>query len=306
MSTLPFDMFDKELTDQEAQAARKLESVYHKGQEKIWDGRLVLSELIEKHGIPELPIEKQEALRNIFSMILWGELAAWKISAQLAAEIEPMEAKMAATSQTHDEARHFYVMHDYLELLGYKPSPLNPGSARVLETVAATRSLAKKLLGMQMMVEPVAIAVFRLVRKTDVEPVLCDLLRYYETDESRHIALGIQYLPSLLREMHYHEIAQLFIWQLHVLMMEIDGLQEMEKDFRALGIDPEEAFVLAEKKQLEALKMMGEELGINPIIWEPLRRIVGVKKELHLSSSRPIGYFDYIKKLAQAIRTAFD
>ena len=59
-------------------------------------------------------------------MLMWGELAAWRISAQLADRLEPLEMKMAATSQAHDEARHFYVMHDYLELAtgGLKELPV--------------------------------------------------------------------------------------------------------------------------------------------------------------------------------------
>ncbi len=97
-----------------------------------------------------------------------GELAAWKISAQLADVIVPLEAKLAASSQVHDEARHFYVMHDYLEALGEEPPVLDRALRPVLTMTLGTRSLAKKLL--------------QRVRELEVEPVLTALLPYWPLD----------------------------------------------------------------------------------------------------------------------------
>ena len=118
---------------------------------------------------------------------MWGELAAWKISAQLADVLVPLEAKLAASSQVHDEARHFYVMHDYLEALGEKPPVLDYWSKRVLTMTLDTKSLAKKLLGMQLTIETIALTIFQRVRELEVEPVLTELLPYYERDEARHV-----------------------------------------------------------------------------------------------------------------------
>ena len=67
-----------------------LEGIYHRGQEKIWDGRQVLQELLDKHnGICELAPAQEQALQNIFAVILHGENAAWKISLQLAEQVAP-------------------------------------------------------------------------------------------------------------------------------------------------------------------------------------------------------------------------
>jgi len=100
----------------------RLERLYHVGQSSAWDGREVLTRLIAKHGPPRLAPEKREAALRILSILLWGELAAWAISADLAEQIDDVEAKMAATSQAHDEARHFYVLRDYLRAL-FEPVP---------------------------------------------------------------------------------------------------------------------------------------------------------------------------------------
>src|SRR4051812_38944917 len=84
-AAIPFEMFEltADLVDREARRAKRLESIYHVGQERIWDGRAVLAELIAKHGRPQLEGKERRALSRIFSIIMWGELAAWKISAQL-------------------------------------------------------------------------------------------------------------------------------------------------------------------------------------------------------------------------------
>src|SRR5262249_40316473 len=147
---LPYDMFDQLHTAAEARRARKMESIYHAGENGIWNGREVLAELITKHGKPRLGEKERHALARVFSIIMWGELAAWKISAQLADALEPLEAKLAAASQVHDEARHFYVMHDYLDALGEAPERLDYFARRVVELTLATPNLAKKLVGMQL------------------------------------------------------------------------------------------------------------------------------------------------------------
>lgn len=260
-SVLPYDMFDGERLGREARAARSLERVYHQGQERIWDGREVLSELVDKHGGISLSEPKRRALQNLFSIILWGELAAWKISAELAAELEPLEARLAATSQAHDEARHFYVMHDYLQLIGYEPAPLPGVAGEILDRVLRADTLAKKLVGMQLMIEPIALTLFTMARRSQVEPVLCELLPYYERDEARHVTLGVQYLPTLLKDMNWAEALDYWLFQARMFALETRSLRELRADFEELGFAPREAFRLGQGKQLMAVQLLADELG---------------------------------------------
>jgi|TARA_R110002051_G_scaffold18336_2_gene53045 hypothetical protein len=280
MALIPYDICDESLLEKEAKSARLLEGIYHKGQTKIWDGNKVLDELLKKHSGIQISDGDAVALKNIFSIILWGELVAWKVSLQLGAEIDDFSAKMAATSQAHDEARHFYVMKDYLDLLGYVPVPLTPSISRVLNEVLQTKNLAKKLLGMQLMIEPIALTIFRFTRQLNIEPVLTDLLEYYELDEARHVALGIQYLPRLIRKMNKFQLASLIMWQAKIINAEMSGLKEIEKDIISLGLVPLEVFEYAEKKQMECLELALSELGVGRIIWAPIRKIVLFKKNL--------------------------
>jgi len=278
---IPYEMFDAARTAGEVHSARKLEAMYHKGQDRVWDGKEVLSELVERHGGVQLSQEKFKPLARLFSVIFWGELAAWKIAAELALELEPLEAKMAATSQAHDEARHFYVMHDYLELLGYTPEALPPSATRVLDEIVGANNLAKKLLGMHLMVEPIALTLFQVARQQKVEPVLCDLLKFYERDEARHVALGVHYLPQIMSRMNPLEIADLWAWQLRMFMIQLDGLMEMEPDIRAMGMDPRDVLRLGQAKQLHAAELMNKELGIEtPVLRSFFERVIEFRMEL--------------------------
>src|SRR5581483_8590455 len=109
-------------------------------------------------------------LRRIFNILMWGELAAWKISAELADRLVELPAKMAATSQVHDEARHFYVMHDYLAAFGPIEKTIDRPSRALLDMALETESLAQKLMGMQLLIETIALTVFQAVRESAVEP----------------------------------------------------------------------------------------------------------------------------------------
>ena len=270
-------MFDKSHTAQEAKSARQMERIYHNGQEKIWDGKEVLDELLKKHGGIQVDPKLKGPLRRVMSVIFWGELAAWKVSAELSLKLEPLEAKMAATSQTHDEARHFYVMHDYLELLGYEPMELPAGPRRVIESILHADSLAKKLLGMQLMVEPVAMTMFQLVRELNVEPVLTDLVAYYERDEARHVSLGVQFLPELLQKMSPRERVSFYAWQLRLFMYELDGVLEMQEDFEALGLKPREIVRLGQLKQYHACRLLEEQIPGNIPVEEIFSRLIEVR-----------------------------
>ncbi len=276
-------MFDRIRTEKEVSAARKMEGLYHKGQTKAWDGKTVLEGLIEEHGGIHLDPEQLEPLKRIFAVIFWGELAAWKVAAELALELEPLEAKMAAVSQAHDEARHFYVLHDYLSILKYEPAPLPDSAHQIINQILGANNLAKKIMGMQLMVEPIALTLFQLVRHRKLEPVLSGLLEYYERDEARHVALGVNFLPQLLRRKGPLELADFYSWQLRMFMIQLQGVKEMEEDFRALGFTPQEAIRTGEVKQLQAARLVSAQLPPGFPVEELVTRFIEFRIALDFS-----------------------
>ena len=148
----PYELADRDLVARTEEQTRKLARLYHVAQEKAWDGRAVLRDLVAKHGGIHVPEDKREALGRIASVLLWGELAAWSISADLALRLEDPASKMAATSQVFDEARHFYVLRDYLWQAGIPVPKLGGYSRALLVDLLETENLLHKLVGMQLMV----------------------------------------------------------------------------------------------------------------------------------------------------------
>jgi hypothetical protein len=257
-----YDMFDLARSAEEAKRYAKCERIYRIGQDMAWDGKEILSMLLREHGAPKLEPKKRDALKRVFAIILWGELAAWKISAQLADRLVPLEAKMAATSQAHDEARHFYTMYDYLRELDYVPERLDRAPQALLDLVLETDNVAHKLVGMQLMIETIALAVFQTVRESNVEPVLCELLKYYERDEARHVGLGMQYLPALLKEMSRADVLKLTLFQVRLMVHALLETKLLEPEMTVLGIEPRVLIDRVQRKQMAALQEAYEAVGI--------------------------------------------
>ena len=234
----PYRLIEDSIAERAAAKLDKLERLYHVGQDLAWDGRQVLADLIAKHGPPRLPAQKQEGALKLLSILLWGELAAWAISADLAERMEDVEAKMAATSQAHDEARHFYVLRDYLRALGEPVPRLGGIGRRLLLNILTTDSLVHKLIGMQLLVESNALAIFRALCEAEIEPVLVELLPYYERDEARHVGLGVMYLPRLLARLSRAEAARAAVFQVSCVGLMVSAGLTMRDQFREVGLEP--------------------------------------------------------------------
>ncbi len=300
---IPFDMFALARSADEARRHDKLRHIYHRGQDLAWDGRAVLEELIAKHGGIKVPEGKARPLSKVFEIILWGELAAWKVSAELADELEPLEAKMAATAQAHDEARHFYVMYDYLKELGYTPSRIDPFSQRVLDVTLGARRLAHKLLGMQLMLETIALTIFAEVRESRVEPVLADLLHYYEKDEARHVGLGTQFLPTLLRKQKGLDVAETMLFQARLVFWATASLKAMEQDLHEIGIAAPHLIERGKDIQMKAFDEMWRHMGGQPAGNESINRFLnGVDAALFPGIGVDIDLLGRMKRFIAAAR----
>ena len=147
---------------------------------------------------------------------------------------------MAATSQAHDEARHFYVLRDYLQATGEEVPRLGGLARQMLVGILESDSLVHKLIGMQLLVESNALSIFKALADAKLEPVLTELLPYYERDEARHVGLGVMYLPQLLSELTRFEAAGVAAFQLRCIGLLISAGLPMREHFRTLGLEPRE------------------------------------------------------------------
>ena len=103
-----------------------------------------------------------------------------------------------------------------------------------------------KFLGMQIMVEGLALAAFGFIAQTTPEPLLRQLLRYVMADEARHVAFGVLSLQEIYADMTQAEILdrQEFAFEAAVRMR--DRMQGQEVWAR-MGIDPAVAAKIAEQ-----------------------------------------------------------
>src|SRR4051812_10976993 len=264
MAWPPYHLMKRDHLAEAKQKYDKLERLYHVGHKQAWDGKQVLGDLLRKHGGIHLEPTKKRALAEIFSTVVWGELAAWSISADLALQLEDTEAKMAATSQVFDEARHFYVMRDYLLALDVEVPPLDGYTHTVLTELLETDRLVDKLLGMQLIVESVAVTLFRCVAQAGVEPVLSELMPYFKRDEARHVGLGVLYLPRLLAGLSSWEAARLKLVQLKIVTLIGWGTHLKKPHFEVLGIDNNDSFRRGGRLNREVLMGMRSPAGHDP------------------------------------------
>ena len=173
---------------------------------------------------------------------MWGELGAWIVSAELAQRLEDPDARMAASSQVFDEARHFYVLRDYLAALHVPAPPIDPYFAGAVRALLSARDLTLKLLAMQILAEGTAQAVFDFLARSQIEPVLSDILPYVERDEARHVGLGILHLPARLDRLSPAARDRL-VKRVHTLgALFAAATLRGARHYRALGLDPRDLF----------------------------------------------------------------
>jgi hypothetical protein len=190
-------LLDEPLALAEEKTSR-LRRIYAMAGDSVWDGPTVFRESVARHAGIQLSNEGRAALAHPISMLMWGELAAWIVSAELAERLEDADARMAASSQVFDEARHFYVLRDYLALLHFPVPRIDPYFVGAARSLLATRDLTLKLCAMQILVEGSAQGAFDFLANSGVEPVLCEILPYVMRDEARHVGLGVLHLPERL------------------------------------------------------------------------------------------------------------
>ncbi len=264
----PRDLLIDEPLSLAEERTNRLRRIYEKCATNLWDGPQVFREAVARHGGIQLDRERRVALAHLITPLMWGELGAWIVSAELAERLEDADARMAASSQVFDEARHFYVLRDYLALLHVPVPRLDPYFALAVRSLLADKDLVVKLLSMQLLAEGSAQTIFAFLGDAKVEPVLSDLLPYIERDEARHVGLGVLHLPALLAELAPAQALRVAdrVYAIGDLL----GLSQVGaiRHYQALGLDPRELFRSADGM----LTGLAQKLGTIPGTDQPYFR----------------------------------
>jgi hypothetical protein len=253
-------LLDEPLALAEARTSR-LRRIYANAQRDAWDGPALFRDAMARHGGIQLSEEKRRALAHPISMLMWGELAAWIVSAELAERLEDPDARMAASSQVFDEARHFYVLRDYLAALHVPVPPLDRFFAIAARALLTSRDLDLKLFAMQILAEGTAQAIFQFLAGARIEPVLSEILPYVERDEARHVGLGILHLPERLAKRSARDRRRLS--ERVNAIGDLFGATQIRfiGHYRTLGIDPRDLFRRADRMLHELSRKLGSVPG---------------------------------------------
>jgi hypothetical protein len=131
------------------------------------------------------------------SQFLHGEQGALICTAKIVETVPWYDAKLYASTQVVDEARHVEVFGRYLnEKLG-GGFQVNAHLRMLLDDIIHDSRWDMTYLGMQVMVEGLALAAFGFLHSITQEPLLKQLLRYVMSDEARHVAFGVLSLKEV-------------------------------------------------------------------------------------------------------------
>ena len=204
------------------------------------------------------------------------------VASQLVNAVPHMDGKFYAATQTMDEARHVEVFARYIEKLDHV-YPIAPSLKELLDKTLSVDGWMFKAVGMQIVVEGLALYTFRDMRETTEEPLLKQLLTYVARDEARHTAFGIQYLSSVVPQLAPERVAELEDFAFEATRMLLDSRRgatlndAMMTILIEAGLDPKDVAAGLSRDQdklAKAVARRGGRLGpVSGFVVPTLRRI---------------------------------
>jgi hypothetical protein len=188
----------------------------------------------------QLAIESQNWT---LSQFMHGEQGALVCTAKVVESVPWIDAKYYGATQVMDEARHVEVFAKYLDEKLSGHYPINAHLKLLLDDIIADSRWDMTFLGMQIMVEGLALAAFGFMHALTTEPLLKQMLRYIMSDEARHVAFGVLALQDFYTELSGPEIRerQEFAFEAAVRMRDRFLQQEIWDRF---GIPPKDVLPL--------------------------------------------------------------
>jgi hypothetical protein len=151
--------------------------------------------LLEKYGVR---LDEKERLRGRRDMTAWmlsqflhGEQGALFAAAQVTEAVQFFDGKFFGATQVMDEGRHVEVFQRYLETKLEKIYPINDNLFVIVDALMSDSRWDMKFLGMQIIIEGLALGAFGTMYKQSREPLLKQLLRMVIRDEARHVHYGV-------------------------------------------------------------------------------------------------------------------
>jgi hypothetical protein len=185
-----------------------------------------------------------EVQRWNLSNILHGEQGALSLSASLCDILLDPGAQEYAANQTREEARHVAAFGRYIQVRWGKPYPVGQLLGDFLADIVQTPLVYKKLIGMQMLLEGLAMGAFATLYQRAKDPLLVKLCQLVMTDEAFHHKFGKIWadrtIPKLTPD--EHNIVEDWAAQcFQTLLFNLINAEQMQVVYTSVGIDWQEA-----------------------------------------------------------------
>jgi hypothetical protein len=210
---------------------QRLLALYQKGKDKQWDAVKRIDWDIEVDpydvlGVPDEsmaiygtrywdqlgPQNRKELRRHLaswqFSQFLHGEQGAMVCAARIVESVPDLDSKFYAATQTMDEARHAELYARFLQEKVGLVYPINDQLQTLLRDTLNDSRWDMPYLGMQVLIEGLALAAFGMLRDVTTKPLPKQILAYVMQDEARHVAFGRMALRDYYKQLTTRELAE--------------------------------------------------------------------------------------------------
>ena len=180
------------------------------------------------------------------SQFLHGEQGALLVASQLVSCAPTFNAKLYAASQTFDEARHVEAFNKYIQTRQRMMYPIGNGLKSLLDKILTDPRWDLKFIGMQIIIEGLALAAFNVARQGTNDPVFKDMLYLIIRDEARHVTFGVNYLEEFIKTLSEEELEEraMFAYEACLVMR---GRVMSADVYENFGWDKEDAQAFAQK-----------------------------------------------------------
>ena len=185
-----------------------------------------------------------ESARWSLSSILHGEQGALSLSASLCHILRDPGAQEYAANQAREEARHVAGFSRYIQARWGKPLPVGPTLGNLLTELVLAPEVYKKIVGMQMLVEGLAMGAFATLYTKSSDPLLVRLCQLVMTDEAFHHKFGKIWADRTIPKLSKQEQELVEDWAascFQTLLFNLINPEQMKSVYAGVGIDWQEA-----------------------------------------------------------------
>jgi hypothetical protein len=196
-----------------------------------------------------------ESARWALSSILHGEQGALNLSASLCHILRDPGAQEYAANQTREEARHVTAFARYVQARWGKPLPVGTTLGGLLTDIVRAPEVYKKIVGMQMLVEGLAMGAFATLYAKSNDPLLVKLTQLVMTDEAFHHKFGKIWADRTIPNLSQEEQNIIEDWAaecFQTLLFNLVNPEQKQVIYGEFGLD-------WQKVQLEMLEAFGDD-----------------------------------------------